>query len=287
MRIVRNAVLGLIALPAFAAGVASCTGTTGDALVTFPAYAQGAKDAGEPFTVNGFTIRLTSVKMRIGAVYIDEAPLSGGAEGPTCIDPGVYAAQVPGGVEVDLLSSQPQEFSVLGNGTADLGQSWQIWLTDGDINEANSAHMVDLQGVATRVADGTPFPFAAIVTINANRTIPVSDPSQPGLNPLCEQRIVQIGPIALTPFEGGALYVTVDPRKWFDENLDFSTLPPVSTATSLSDNCPPSADYGDALYCIPDTNFATGLGASQGQVFFLGIRTGGLGAYSVSFTQSR
>jgi hypothetical protein len=223
--------------------------------------------------------------MRIGAVYVDEAPLASGAEGPTCIDPGVYAAQVPGGVEVDLLSSAPQEFSVLGNGTADLGLSWEIWLTDGDINETNTAHMVDLQGVATRVSDGTPFSFGAIVTINDNRLIPVSDPSQPGLNPICKQRIIQIGGIALTPFQGGALYVTVDPRQWFDLNLDFSTLPLASSATCQGID--PDPDFGSAQYCIPDTNFATGLGASQGQLLFSGILTGGQGAYAVSFVEPR
>jgi hypothetical protein len=267
--------LGLAAL--------ACNGTTGDALVTFPAYAAGAADAALPFTVNGFSVRLTSAKMRIGAVYVDEAPLSSGAEGPTCIDPGVYSAQVPGGVEVDLLSTAPQEFSVFGNGTADPGLSWEIWLTDGDINEANTAHVVDLEGIATRLADGMPFSFGAIVTINANRQIPVSDPSQPGLNPICKQRIIQVGGIELTPFQGGALYVTVDPRKWFRLNLDFSTLPSVSSASCQSVDADPS--YGDAQFCIPDTNFATGLGASQGQVFFSGILTGGQSAYSVSFVK--
>jgi hypothetical protein len=272
-----------VALAAIGAAVASCNGTTGDALVTFSAYAAGAKGAGDPFVVNGFSIQITSAKMRIGAVYIDEAPLATGAEGPSCIDPGVYAAQVPGGVEVDLLSSAPQEFSVFGNGTADLGLSWEIWLTDGDINETNIAHMVDLQGVATRVSDGTPFSFGAIVTINDNRLIPVSDPSQPGLNPICKQRIIQIGGISLTPFQGGALYVTVDPRQWFDLNLDFSTLPLVTSATCQGID--PDPDFGDAQYCIPDTNFATGLGASQGQLFFSGILTGGQGAYAVSFVE--
>ena len=173
--------------------------------------------------------------MRIGAVYVDQAPLATGAEGPGCIAPGVYSAQVPGGVEVDLLETAPQEFSVFGNGTADPGLSWQIWLTDGNINEANAAQMVNVEGVATRLSDGTPFRFGAIVTINDNRLIPQSDPAQPGLNPICKQRIIQVGGIELTPFQGGAMFVTVDPRKWFNLNIDFSTLP---LATScLSSDC--------------------------------------------------
>jgi hypothetical protein len=270
----------LLSLLVPAMATASCTGTTGDALVTFRAYAAGAKAAAVPFTIHGFSVALTSAKMRIGAVYVDESPLTTGAEGPTCIAPGVYSAQVPGGVEVDLMSSAPQEFSVLGNGTADLGLSWEIWLTDGDINEPNTAHMVDLQGVATRLSDGATFPFGAIVTINDNRIIPSSDPAQPGLNPICKQRIVQIGGIAITPFQGGALQVTVDPRKWFDLDLDFSTLP---LATSPSCELDADADYGTATYCIPDSNFVSGLGASQGQTFFSGILTGGAAAYFVSY----
>ena len=275
----------VVALAALGIATLGCNGTTGGALVTFHAYAEGATGATQPFTVNGFEVRLTRAKMRIGAVYIDESPLATGAEGPTCIDPGVYAAQVPGGVEVDLLSSRPQEFSVLGNGTADLGRSWQIWLTDGDINEANEAHMVDLEGTATRLSDGATFSFGAVVTINDNRLIPVSDPSQPGLNPICKQRIIALGGIALTPFQGGALHVTVDPRRWFALNLDFSTLPLVSSASCQSGG--PGADYGDAAYCIPDTNYATGPGASQGQLLFAGIHAGGDGAYAVSFVRGQ
>jgi hypothetical protein len=273
----------LVPLVACATAVASCTGTTGDELVTFSAYAAGATGAAEPFTINGFSVALTSAKMRIGAVYVDESPLSTGAEGPTCIAPGVYSAQVPGGVEVDLMSSAPQEFSVYGNGTADPGLSWEVWLTDGDINEVNTAHMVDLQGVATRLTDGATFSFGAIVTINDNRLIPVSDPSQPGLNPICKQRIIQIGGIDLTPFQGGALQVTVDPRKWFDLDLDFSTLPLASSAVCQLD---PASNYGTSTYCIPDTNFASGAGASQGQELFSGILTGGAAAYSVSYARS-
>ncbi len=274
---------GLAALAPFVLLTAAsngCNGTTGDALVTFPAYARGAAGAGDPFTVDGFDVTLTSAKMRIGAVYVDESPPATGAEGPTCIAPGVYAAQVPGGVEVDLLSTQPQEFSVYGNGTEDPGLSWQLWLTDGDVNEVNTAHMVDLQGVATRQSDGATFSFGAIVTINDNRLIPASDPAQPGMNPICKQRIVQVGGIDLTPAATGALYVTVDPRAWFSLDLDFSTLPFVT-----SDSCQidPGSDYGDAEYCIPDTNFASGLGASQGQLLFSGILTGGAAAYSIAF----
>ncbi len=306
----------------FAAATASCNGTTGDAIVTFSAYASGAAAASQPFMIGGYRVQLTKAKMLLGAVYVDQAPLATGAEGPGCIDPGVYAAQVPGGVEADLLSNAPQEFSVFGSGTADVGLSWEIWLTDGDINGPNQAQSVDLQGVATRLSDGAAFSFGAIVTINENRLVPASDPSQPGLNPICKQRIIQIGGIGLDFFQGGALEVTVDPRAWFDQEPDFSTLPPVCDPTFLPSACVESsncqlggatgdadADYGNgqsclassdcasgfvcdtsegacvAQYCFPDSNFATGAGASQGQVLYSGIRGGGAAAYSIQYTK--
>jgi len=170
-----------------------------------------------------------------------------------CIASGIFVAQVPGPLlgtadapaALDLLSTQLQEFSVFGNGTADSALSWQIWLTDGDVNLANFAHDVDLEGVAT-AADGEQFSFGAIVTINNNRLPTTSDPSQPGLNPICKQRIIQLGGIDVTFFQGGTLYVTVDPRAWFKLDVDFSTLPLVTSDSCLSaDTLDPTvpADY--------------------------------------------
>ena len=306
--------------------VASCNGTTGDQLVTFSAYGSGAAGASQPFTAGGYTVQLTSAKMRVGAVYFDESPPGTGFDGPECIASGVYAAQVPGPVEVDLLSTQPQEFAVYGNGSADLAQSWQLWLTDGDVNEVNSAHMVDLQGVAT-AADGTQYSFGAVVTINDNRLPTVSDPATPGQSPICKQRILQIGGIAVTFSQGGTLQVTIDPRAWFNLGIDFSQLPTVADDACLSGDpqtpmnpsdfalppeTPPPADQtcggsgqpcctdGAAClgaltcttgvcgptYCIPNTSFATGIGAAAGVALFSGVQTGGPAAYAVSYTQA-
>jgi hypothetical protein len=320
--------LGLVSAAAFCAVAAACNGTTGDQLVTFSAFAQGAQGAGQPFVVNGFTIQLTAARMYMGALYFDESPPSTSFDQPVCISPGVYAAQVPGPVQVDLLSTTPQEFSVFGNGTADLAESWQIWLTNGDVNEANlGTHMVDLQGTATR--GNETFSFGAIVTINNNRLPPISNPATPGANPICKQRIIQIGGINVLFFQGGTLNVTVDPRAWFNENIDFSTLPmvtdnnclqadallpltaadfalpaesPASTscggssqpcctgdAGAASGTCTGALTCNDGVcgptYCIPNTNFATGAGALQGQELFDGISTGGSAAYAVTYSQ--
>jgi hypothetical protein len=141
-----------------AAAAVSCNGTTGDAIVTFSAYASGAAGAAQPFSIAGYRLRLTKAQMLLGSVYVDQAPLATGAEGPGCINPGVYTAQVPGGIEADLLSDVPQEFSVFGSGTADIGRSWEIWLTDGDINGTNQAQLIDLKALrrASRTARSFP-----------------------------------------------------------------------------------------------------------------------------------
>jgi hypothetical protein len=272
---------------ALGAAIVACNGTTGNELISFSAFARGAAGAALPFSAGGYSIQLTRAKMLIGAVYVDQSPLGNQAGGPVCIAPDVFAAQVPGPVEVDLLSEQAQEFSVFGQGTLDTGRSWQMWLTDGDVNEINRTHVVDLQGVATRESDGLRVTFAAIVTINNNRLVTAVDPSQPGQNPICKKRIVLVGGIDTTFFEGGALTVTVDPRQWFDFDYDFAALPPV-----VSDNCltgdtsvpvDPTQDFGDAEVCIPNTNYASGPGAKEGTELFTAIEAGGSSAYSLIF----
>jgi hypothetical protein len=286
-------VKGLVLPLALAAlAVASCNGTTGDAIVTFPAYAAGAAGAGDAFSVNGYAIKLTLAHMYIGAVYINEAPPGATFDTPVCIDEGIYAAQVPGGVDVDLLSTTPQAFAVQGSGTADLGQSWELWLTDGDVNSPENngfgvPNTVDLQGTATRQSDGAVFPFAATVNVNqSNRGVPSTDPGQPGLNPICKQRIIDLGGIALQLFPGGTLQVTVDPRGWFDQPIDFSTLPSVA-----SDACEIDAAsiYGDATYCIPDSSHLSGavLGAQQGVSLYTGIFNAGPAAYTLTYSTQR
>lgn len=238
MRALAHSLAAASCAVATALSVASCNGTTGDELLQFSAYASGVAGAGKPFQAGNFTIQLTTARMHIGALYFDEAPPGTGFDGPVCIASGVYAAQVPGPVEVDLLSAAPQEFTVYGTGTADTALSWQVWLTDGDVNEVNVTPVVELQGTATD-ASGNTVSFGAIVTINDNRSQGSVDPAQPGNNPICKSRIVQIGGLDLTFSPGGTLKMTVDPRIWFTQQvdpIDFSAgqLPPVTDPNCLS-----------------------------------------------------
>jgi hypothetical protein len=279
--------LGALASAALTAtALASCNGTTGDTLLSFSAYASGVPGAGAPFQAGNFTIQLTTARMHVGALYFDEAPPGTGFDGPVCIASGVYAAQVPGPIEVDLLSTTPQEFAVYGTGTADTALSAQVWLTDGDVNEVNVTPIVEMQGTATD-ASGNVVSFGAFVSINANRSQGSADPAQPGNNPICKSRIVQIGGLGLTFFPGGTLTVTVDPRVWFTqqtEPIDFSAgqLPLIGDSDCLSaDPAVPVSPNDYAMtpgappptVCIPDSSFLSGTdpGATAGVDLFAEI----------------
>jgi hypothetical protein len=280
-----------IALLVAGTAVGGCNGTTGDQLVSFNAYAAGVRGAGDPFVVNGYAVQLTYAHMYVGAIYVNEAPAGSGGtfNTPACISQGVYCAQVPGGLDVDLLSTERQQFPVEGSGSADLGLSWEIYLTQGDVNNADNSgfgvpNTVDLVGTATRQSDGDVFSWAATVTINqGNRGEPAQDPGQPGLNPICKQRIIELGGIDLTLFPGASLLLTIDPRGWFKLPLDFSTLPSVASSQCQLD---PSRMYGDAEYCIPDSsNLSGGIpGSEQASQLFTGIFTAGNAAYNLTYS---
>ncbi len=251
-----------LALLVWILGVAgvSCNGTTGDTLLGFQAFASGVQGASKPFPAGNFMITLTAVRMHIGALYFDEAPPGTGFDGPVCLASGVYAAQVPGpviGGYVDLLSTTPQSFAVYGNGTADTALSWQVWLTDDtvgqdNINVTNFTPIVQLEGIATD-ASGNSVSFGAIVTINdVNRSKGSSDPAQPGNNPICKVRIVQIGRLNLSFFPGGVLHMTVDPRIWFTQQglpIDFSPgqLPLITDPNCNTDSAVPTTPQTYAL----------------------------------------
>jgi hypothetical protein len=291
---VKRALSSLVASGVVGLAVVACNGTTGDRLITFPAYAAGATHAGDPFeTSNGWTVQLTFAQMYVGALYVNEAPPQNGAtfDTPTCVDPGVYSAQVPGGVEVNLLDSRPQAFEVQGNGSADLGLSWELYLVDGDvddpdINAFGVPNSVDLQGTAKRDSDGLMVSWAATITINsANRGLPAQQPGQPGANPICHQRIIELGDLALQLRPGGSLLLTIDPRGWFQVPIDFSTLPAVTSQPCSLDQ---TSMFGSAQVCIPDSSRLPGqdVGAQQGAQLFTNIRTAGSSAFSLTYGNS-
>jgi len=262
-----------------------CVGTTGGGLVDFDAYASGPADAsGAPGTTHaytfvspysGYTITLSAATLQIGAVYLDATPCTGSSDVPPCVDQNAATvAQVAGGVVdggvqtsgllLDVLSPDAQAFSSQGSGLLQQALSAEVWLSSGaevmaidDLNDTSP--IAEVTGTASK--DGTAIAFTGTVTIGQNRLLPTSNPAEPGLNPICNQRIVR--PIclptspAVEPAAGLSLHLQVDPRSWFD-NLDFATLPA-------------------PLHAIPDAS-----SDANGRDFLQGIETTS-GVYSFTF----
>lgn len=245
------------------APAASCVGTTGSDLVSFQAFAAGALepvDREVRFTNGlGWQVSLTRAKLHVGALYLNRSvPVSGGQE-RECFLPGVYVAQVLSGRDIDVLSTRPQPLPVSGSGTADRAVTGEVWLTGGRVDALDDrTTIVDVAGTATRGAES--FRFEALVTIGRNRVPPATDPARPGANPLCAERIVTPVAVDITPADGGALVVRIDPRGWF-ANVDFGELEPVAAGSDLR-------RFPDETTGQPATNLYRGLRASAGVYSF-------------------
>jgi hypothetical protein len=260
-------------LAAFA--LSACGGTTGGGLVSFPAFASGPSGVAPGYTFQvgfGYTIKLATAKMHIGAVYLTASIPVNSVQ--SCIEPGRYVAEVTGPIDVDVLSDAPQAFTVQGDGTEDQAHTAEVWLTGGNVNATlDPTVIVTVTGTASRSSGAfRNVPFQASVTISDNRELPVSDPSQPGLNPICKRRIVSGILVDTMVAPGSALYVEIDPAAWFNA-VNFSQLDPVMTGTVAVS--PPR-------YQIPDTDFGTTRGQAAGRNLFLGL-TANSGVYSFGF----
>jgi hypothetical protein len=217
-----------IALFALALGSA-CVGSTGSKLVTFQAYAAGPADADptKPLVFDngrGFHVTLTRAKVHVGGVYLNRSLPVSGSQATACALPGLYVAEVAGGLDVDALSPVPQPFPAVGDGSTDRARAGEVWLTSGDVNATDDTTVVlDLAGGAEK--DGATWAFDGTITIGKNRVIAPKDAAQPGSNPICKQRIVSPIPIDVTPADHGGLLVRLDPRAWLAA-VDFSSLSP-------------------------------------------------------------
>jgi hypothetical protein len=206
----------------------ACVGTTGGNVVDFQAAAAGpvGAQAGTPLefqTSLGWSVSLTTARMHVGAVYLDESPSISGAQPTSCILPGIYVAQVTQGLDVDLLSSSPQRFPELGHGTTLLALAGQVWLTQGPIDapeQPPNEPILTLAGSATRGDDARP--FTAAITISTSNRLPNSSTSE-FATPICKKRVVSPIPTSLQVEEQGALLLRIDPSQLFI-NVDFSAL---------------------------------------------------------------
>jgi hypothetical protein len=242
----------------------SCIGTTGGDLFTFSAAAAGPLEAGPSHSLEfttglGYRVTLTRANVHIGAVYLNRSLPLPGAQETSCIQPGMYIAEVTRGLDVDALSPTRQPFPGEGEALAYHALAAEVWLTGGDVNaEDDETIILDVEGSAQK--DGVSYPFEGKVTIGKNRAVPVNDPARPGANPICKQRIVSVYPVDIAPRASGRLLVRVDPRGFFT-NVDFSLLDKVSDG-------PPLYRFADAMVGQPNVNLFQGLTARQGSYEF-------------------
>ncbi len=246
-----------------------CNGTTGSGLVGFSAVAGGPRgvDWQNGFDTGlGYHVELASAVLHLGAVYLNmSVPSSGGPEEP-CILPGIYVGEAFGacqangvcGVDLNLLTSDSVPFGVPGEGTANTAVEAEVWLTGGDVNDASDTTAI-FQASGTASRGGVDWPFITTVTIAGNRQIPPPNVAEPGLHPICRERIVSPialpGGLALT--DGGTLDVRVDPRGMFNQ-VEFASL---STGGILPQ------------YTIPDDQSILGTAMYKGVVATSGVYT--------------
>jgi len=249
-----------------AALIAGCGGSTGSGLVTFRAMAGGPADAtGGALSFDtsiGYHVSLTRVRLRIGAVYLNQTVPASGAAATGCVQvPPIYVAEAFGPLTLDLLSPILQPFPAVGEATETQARTAEVWLTGGDVNAPQDPTVIlDVAGTATKA--GTSYPFQGTVTISANRAIAPGNPALPGSNPICKQRIVTPILVDITPTNGGVLTLRVDPRSMFN-TVDFATLGPASGSSTLLQ--------------IPDTN------AGAGAALFGGLRSN-FGVYQFTWS---
>ena len=240
---------------------AGCNGSTGGDLLAFRAYGAGPSDAvaGQPYSFasgRGFQITLDRAHLHVGALYLNRSRPTSVSSDTSCTLAGIYVAEVPGALDLDVLDPRPQPFATKGFATSDFAPTGEVWLSGGDINAGQDTTVVlDIAGTASK--NGFDYPFTAALTIGQNRAVAPADSALPGAHPICKQRVVSPIPTDITPERGGSLVLRVDPRGWF-ANVDFSKL----------DDDGGTYTFHDASDDQPSANLFLGLRASQGTYRF-------------------
>jgi hypothetical protein len=245
--------------------LSGCVGSTGGELLTFDAHAAGPGDAvaGQPYTFQnsrGYSVTLTRAVVHVGAVYLNQSRPSSVSSSTSCFLSGIYGAEVTSGLDVDILSPEPQLFPEPGFGTTDRARTGEVWLFGGsDVNEPNDPTvLLDVAGSASKA--GAEYPFEGRITISNNRVIAPQSAAQPGSEPICKQRVVTPIPVDLALAPGDALLLRVDPRGMF-ASVEFSALEQV-------EDDPPLYRFRDDDGDAPSRSLYAGLRSAQGTYTF-------------------
>jgi hypothetical protein len=222
----RDALLG--ALSGTGSLLFGCVGTTGGELFELEAFAAGPPDANAEGGVlrftnsRGYVVELEEARLYVGGVYLNRSRQTSVSSDTSCTLPGIYVAQVLTGLEVDLLSAEPQRFPDAGFATQDEALTGEVWLSRGNVDDpADSRPILRVTGFVERAGQRTR--FTGQLSIGQNRLLPATDAALPGAHPICKQRVVSPIPTELRPTSGRALLLRIDPRAMF-ANVDFATL---------------------------------------------------------------
>ena len=209
----------LLAAACFLGG---CVSSTGEELIEFDAAAVGDEASKHFVSPLGYEVHLEEAHVWIGALYLNQSAPGNYTRETSCVLPGIYSAEVRGGLRVDALSEKRQAFPLKGRGTTEPSRAGEIWLSSGNIDAANDTTVIlEVRGEAAK--EGRRWPFEAQLSIGQNRLEPPSNPALPGANPICRQRIVTPIPVELELKNQGLLLLKVVPSAWF-ANVDFSKL---------------------------------------------------------------
>jgi hypothetical protein len=236
----------------FGLAVAGCQNTTGGARINFRAAAAGPDlapvDVATFLNLLDFDVTLTKAILHVGAIYLNEnANISTADDQFGCYGGGRDVGQVLGGLDVDILSRDPQPFPVVGEGTQSRARAAAVWLTGTQrVDQVDDPQVIlDVAGIAQRA--GQRYPFEGKLHIGGNRVVPPQTPATPGVNSICKQRIVAPIPTDIRLTEGGLLLLRIDPFDVF-KVTDFSQLPGGPLLYRFSDRADNLADqnvYGN------------------------------------------
>src|SRR5262249_36099932 len=141
-----------------------CVGTTGGEVIGFEAAAAGPEYAvaGEAlrFTTDlGWDVALTKATLHVGALYFNRSMPVSGVQQTSCILPDTYLGQVTSGLDVDLLSPDPQRFPTLGDGlTTPTAIAAQVWLTGERVDRQDDVTpILQIEGTAEKAGEVRPF----------------------------------------------------------------------------------------------------------------------------------
>lgn len=216
-----------MATVATATAATACLGTTGNERLAFTAEA-GAIDeqTSAPFVNDfGWSIRLTTARMRLGPVYLNTVAPLRAARGfrfirearadEAHLGGGLVVGEVLADLEVDLLDPTMRPFPARGQVTGDAVRTAEIRFWPGaGIDPATPTAAPVLEAAGEASLGGETIAFEGRLFLDET-WLPNAQPGDRNFLTLTDIRQVRGIPADFVATDGGALEVRVDPRRLF------------------------------------------------------------------------